>query len=565
MQANERKNGLAGRVGEALFSVSKRGSWGLCCLAVVLCLPALCEAEVPLAVAKEVVAGFDAALDGGIATEEAAITDLAHRSVRQCILPNLMEPVPGRLPYRWLSLAEPTNQAYGAGQWIWDTMFAVNVLAPLGGEAYLRDVFENYWWYIDHNSDAPRGSVRYGMVPCYLHSTWKQPVYSQIPILGWGCWLVYQQNQDRALIERALPYLILFDTWYSSERDVNGNGLIEYGTYEKFFGDGISWEQSARFETFDNHITLDDLHLTEHPRRRGGGRWYGDIEGVEQTCFLIMQEKAIARLARALGQEAIAKKYEKLAAWRSEAVRTKMWNEKEGCFFSVKRDSGEQIPVKTIQGFLTMTAGVASKAQARRLVECLQDPETWWCKYPVPTAALDEPKFNPQGFWRGDMWPPTTYLVSLGLNDYGYYDVSRQLTERMLALLKQSGFNERYDGTTGKALGVPNYCWSPCFWNMVVHTRYGLQAGYRTIVVPPHAAGRRLKLGKIDLRYPDDSTVALTCAFETSFTVVFPAKSHERLSVKLAGKPVADCSVERQMHAITFVANAGQTYTVHAE
>ena len=178
---------------------------------------------------------------------------------------------------------------------------------------------------------------------------------------------------------------------------------------------------------------------------------------------------------------------------------------------------------------------------------------------------MDEPKFDPQGFWRGDMWPPTTYLASLGLNDYGYYAVSRQLTERMLALVKQSGFNERYDGTTGEALGVANYCWVPCFWSMVVHTRYGLQADYRTVVVPPNAGGRRLVLGKLRLEFPDDRTVELTSAFGGSFTVVFPEKPHERLSVKMANEVMADVTLDSQKHAVTFAVEPGQTYTVHAE
>ena len=40
--------------------------------------------------------------------------------------------------------------------------------APLDDNATLREVFENYWYTIDHNPDAPPGSVRHGMVPNFL-------------------------------------------------------------------------------------------------------------------------------------------------------------------------------------------------------------------------------------------------------------------------------------------------------------------------------------------------------------------------------------------------------------
>ena len=29
--------------------------------------------------------------------------------------------------------------------------------------------------------------------------------------------------------------------------------------------------------------------LTPHPKRPGSGPWYGNVEGVEQTCFLLMR------------------------------------------------------------------------------------------------------------------------------------------------------------------------------------------------------------------------------------------------------------------------------------
>ena len=99
---------------------------------------------------------------------------------------------------------------------------------------------------------------------------WPPLGYSQIPILGWGALSVYRQTNDRELIEQALPWLVAFDEWYSTERDVDGDGLIEYGAYEAVANNTLL--QTARFETFDFHLPLDDMKLTRHPRRETGGR-----------------------------------------------------------------------------------------------------------------------------------------------------------------------------------------------------------------------------------------------------------------------------------------------------
>lgn len=82
--------------------------------------------------------------------------------------------------------------------------------------------------------------------------------------------------------------------------------------------------QTARFETFDRHATLDNLKLTKHPRRDSGGAWYGNIEGVDQTCFLLISERAIIELAQKTGRLEMAGKYERNIAKRISAIRKKM-------------------------------------------------------------------------------------------------------------------------------------------------------------------------------------------------------------------------------------------------
>lgn len=490
-----------------------------------------------------------------VQTEDPALNALAERIYRGCVFGKLYEPRPPALPNRWFS----PGGVY-VGQWVWDTMFVTIAYAPLDDDRTIRDVFENYWHTLDNNPEAPKGDPRYGMVPNFLKD-WPPLGYSQIPILAWGCLMTARQTDDRELLERCLPYLILFDEWYSTERDVDGDGLIEFGAYKPIGKTGML--QTARYETFDFHPPMDEMKLTRHPKRKSGGEWYGTVEGVEQTCFLLMSERAIVAMARELGRDEIAARYETIIARRVKAVREKMWDPATGFFYSLDRDTDKRIPVRTVQGFLTLAADVATPEQAESLVTQLLDPKQWWCAYPVPTTAIDDPKYDATGFWRGDMWPPTTYLVAYGLNRYGYHDAARELTERIVRLVSEKGVNERYNGATGDALGVPDLGMSCSIWSMVVQNLYGVQEDFRTVRVPSDAAGRHLLLGKLEVRYPNKGEVVLRSGFERRFRVVFPEVSgNVKAAVQCEGRELSAGEVTLEGQDVLFTAREGHKYRI---
>ncbi len=480
----------------------------------------LAQAPVALVPATGAIERAERNLETRIETENPAFTAFVRDLLRKCLLDKLWEPLPPGLPNRWFSITRRGDDSYGKCQLLWDTMFILNAYAALDDDVLVRDVFRNYWSAIDHNVEAPKGLYRYGMVPGVLNPELPPVGYSQTPLLAWGALMVYRQTHDRALLEEALPYLLAFDHWYSTERDVDADGLIELGAYKAVRIADIV--QTAKFESFDFHPAVDRMRLTRHPTRLTGGEWYGTVEGVDTTCALLLSEEAIVEIARELGRTQVAARIQATVDRRITAIRERMWDDRTRFFYSVDRDTHEQIRVRTIQAFWTLTTGAATVDQAAALVRQLKDPKQWWSPFPIPTVAMDDPKFQARGFWRGDMWPPTNYLVALGLMRYGYHDVAAELTERMLSLLASRGINERYDGTTGDPLGVPDYCWTALVWNMAVHSRYGVQDDYRTIRVPAGARGRRLKLGKLEVRYPDDDSVELGTAFPRRFRVIFP-------------------------------------------
>ena len=375
---------------------------------------------------------------------------LTERVFQKCILEKIMPPTPP-LKHTWVVPGGP----YYRGQWIWDTMFVVDLLSILPGkEQMIRDIFQNYWDFQDRwNKSMPE--YAHDMVTVAI-KTEPQEVrqFSQIPILAWGVERVFRRNGDKKLLEQCLPRLEKFHNWYWRERDVTNTGLVTVGSYS---GD----VQHARWETFDYECNMDDLKLGRHPMRKGEkeGDWYGNLWVTGNTSYLIMGEKSLVRLAKAIGDNEMAARRQKFIDKSVKAMRDYMWDEEVGTFLSVKKDSMEKIPVATISSWIPLAAGVPTEKMAQRMAEVLSS-ESWQTPLPLPTVDRKDPRWKSNDFWRGDVWPSTNYQIASGLAAYGHTELAAAIADKTVENAIRNGISEHYDSVTGQPLGVRDYCMS---------------------------------------------------------------------------------------------------------
>jgi len=401
-------------------------------------------------------------------SDDPAVLKLTAEIYQKCIL-GKVEPPRGFLTHRWIAPGGGYN-----GQWIWDTMFVVDLLSILPGkEEVVREVFQNFWdFQVRWNREMP--DYAHDMVPCMINpdeKNWVQfPAYSQIPILSWGVERVYQRNGDKELVRQSLEPIERFHDWYWRERDVTNIGLVAVGTYR---GGAI---QDARWETFDYECNMDGLKLSRHPTRKGEkeGLWYGDICVPGNSAYLVMAERCLMRLALMLGDKEMAARRKVRIDKAVEAMRKHMWDEEAGLFLSVRRDTLEKVRVGTIGSWIPLTAGVPTDAMAKRMAETLQTP-AWSTPLPVPTVDRNDKRWNSNGkwrgdartaardnldpalaqLWRGDVWPATNYQIAAGLAHYGHKNLAAEIADKTVANALKNGISEHYDSVTGKALGVP--------------------------------------------------------------------------------------------------------------
>jgi hypothetical protein len=240
--------------------------------------------------------------------------------------------------------------------------------------------------------------------------------------------------------------------WLYKNKDIDGNGLVEYTN---------SYNSGA-----DNSPRFDNLYSE--------GNHIGNmqaVEGVEQNVWLSLMHHDLSEMAQMLGDSDASKQHAQKAAQLEEKIENSFWNEADGFYYDINVITHKQIKVKTEFGFMAMFLKNSHKDRIKRLVnEHLLNPKEFWCNYPVPSVACNEPTFDKEDMWRGPVWPNVNWLICLALEKQGYKDIARQLALKTVLMVgpqydgqkctRGPRFNEWFNPETGQALGNENISWT---------------------------------------------------------------------------------------------------------
>jgi hypothetical protein len=334
-----------------------------------------------------------------------------------------------------------TGYAYGEF-FDWDLYFENIYLSYYGVSDY---DFTNLKLFLD--KQQPDGFIARTIGITYPRPTQMfKPFMAQLVVLG-----ASQNGGDYEWL-RAKYYVRLqkyIDRWFAYDHD--GNGLPVWN--------------SSDASGMDNQIS-----------RSGDLESYRD-EGVDLACYLYRELQAMEVISAKLGKPADSKMYADHAEKLAKAINKVFWNEQDGFYYDHDEKTGETIKIKSVAGFLPMWAGVASPAQARRLVrDHLLNLKEFWLDYPVATYAKSEPEFyegsrSGECNWEGPAWIPTNYMIFHGLLQYGYNDAAKELALRTLklAMVANPVTREFYDSDTGKGNGMnPFWGWSSLAYVMPI-------------------------------------------------------------------------------------------------
>ncbi|RLE66544.1 MAG: hypothetical protein DRJ47_02410 [Thermoprotei archaeon] len=286
------------------------------------------------------------------------------------------------------------------------------------------------------------------------------PWTTQPPVLAIAVDRIYEVSRDLEYVKKVLPYLMRYDEWFRNKRDYDRDELISYVDYlESGWDDAVRWDEAIEKYRKD----------PEKYKAMYGRITMAPVEAIDLNVFIYIQRKTIAKLSRILGNEEDASYYEKLAEKTREGIQRYMWDEDLGLFLDIYEEDHKRIPVKTPASFYPMFAGIATPAQAKKMVEHLLNSKEFWTTFPLPTVSADNPKYDPKGYWRGRSWINPIWFVFNGLKEYGYNEVADMLLEKVLDIMAEGPTcNENYNSATGEPLGTIDFGWSTLILDMIL-------------------------------------------------------------------------------------------------
>lgn len=324
-----------------------------------------------------------------------------------------------RLDPRW-EVVVPSKSRY-VGMWQWDAYFhaiALRHIDPNGARDQLRmalahqletgmlpdAVFDDR--IVSDNSDPAVLTFKSegGHSGAGAQAATPPTPVTKPPLTAWAVWKVHEIAPSRRFLEEVYAPIVRSHRWWFEHSTPFERGLPMYlHPYSSGADDSPLWDSGM------------------------------PVASPDLIAYLIVQYDHLGRIAETIDLAVEA------GAWRAEAasltrrlVRAN-WDDTSGLF--VAKHNRQPITTNTIFGLMPIITARLPSRIASRLVETLCDPKRFWTRHPVPTVALDDPKFSPAVLWRGPVWLFTNYLLIDGLHRSGFAEVGRRLRDASLAMV----------------------------------------------------------------------------------------------------------------------------------
>ncbi|ADO46897.1 alpha-glucosidase [[Enterobacter] lignolyticus] len=393
----------------------------------------------------------------------------------------------------------------GNQTWPWDTWkqaWAMAHFNPAIAKDNIRAVFS---WQV--KPDDPLRPQDAGFVPDLIAwnpsperggdgGNWNER-NTKPSLAAWSVMEVYNVTQDKAWLEEMYPKLVAYHDWWLRNRDHNGNGVPEYGATrdkgnktDSDIQTAASWESGRDNAAVFGFIDKDQLDsyvanggkrsdwtvkFAENRSQNGALLGYSLLqESVDQASYMYSDNHYLAQMAALLGKQEEAKHYQTLATTLADYINTCMFDPQSGFYYDIRIEdkplangcAGKPIVErgKGPEGWSPLFNGAATQQHADAVVKVMLDPKEFNTFVPLGTAALSNPAFGPDIYWRGRVWVDQFWFGLKGMARYGYRDEALTLADAFFkhakGLTGDGPIQENYNPLTGAQQGAPNFSWS---------------------------------------------------------------------------------------------------------
>lgn len=337
---------------------------------------------------------------------------------------------PDRLPHR--------------NMWLWDSVFHAIGHRHLNTEIAQSLILSLF----DVQNDD--GFIPHLARPDYISDI------TQPPVIAWGAWLVYEKSGDKEFLKEVFKNNKRFLLWCQQNRRKSEKELYSWHTNPDLNNrcDESGMDNSPRFDT-ENYLYAVDF-----------------------SCYMANEVRQMKMIAEELGD---SKNSEFFDLWYKKIkadINSTLWCEKDSFYYDYDIDNSCFNKVQSVASFLPIFAGTCDKEQCKKLIVHLENPDEFGTEFPIPTISKKDKTFGTD-MWRGPVWVNFNYMISIGLYDFGYTELSRKIKTNTLDVI-----NEWYNhtGTVYEFYDSENRIPPFCFNRKgEVYEPYDFRVKYQTI------------------------------------------------------------------------------------
>lgn len=247
--------------------------------------------------------------------------------------------------------------------------------------------------------------------------------------------------------------------WESGMDNAARFGFIEPGALQRYADQTHGGDLAAARRDWQVRVV---------ENRDGKGQLLGysiDQESVDLNAFLYREKLVLADIAQALGDAKSAQDWRAQAATLRGLINASFFDSASGFYYD-RQLGGKLLTVRGRgpEGWTALWAGAAGQAQADAVIAKMLDPAEFATKVPMPTAAVSNPSYAPDIYWRGRVWLDQLYFGTVALRQYGRAREADAMAARFAAgaegLLGDAPIRENYNPETGRMQGATNFSWS---------------------------------------------------------------------------------------------------------
>ena len=332
--------------------------------------------------------------------------------------------------------ADPSNPMVQE-MYYWDSYFIALGVINTRHEQRVIDMAENMAYLIERFGFVPNGT-RY-----YFTSRSQPPFFTRLVRLAHAIVKKNAPHDETAFLKRMLAAAIReHDGFWMNETLPPGyRRIVKLETARENVEIPVHPNDSAlstQHSALNRYADVNALHIMascesgwDHSARCGGdiaggeaGRWL-DYVPVCLNSILYVAENDIAEMAEMLGNIALSEEWRKIAQARAQTMQTIFWHEDHGFFYDYNWVEKRPNFHASLAGFYPLWAGWATQAQANDIVN------RWLPQFLAEGGLLTSLSTSNNHQWATpNGWAPLQWLVTEGLDRYGYMNEANDIRQR---------------------------------------------------------------------------------------------------------------------------------------